>query len=80
MKVKDLIKELSKLDPEWVVVLSSDEEGNSFSELSDLETNAVFADREIHLRELTKDLEKQGFSDEDVYDGNNGKNAVVLYP
>lgn len=35
MKVKDLIDFLKDQDPEAVIVLSSDAEGNSYSELND---------------------------------------------
>lgn len=34
MKVKDLIAELSELNPEFEVVLSSDSEGNNYSPLA----------------------------------------------
>ncbi len=37
MKIKDLIKKLKEFDPESAVVLSSDAEGNSFSEATDIE-------------------------------------------
>lgn len=36
MKIKDLIKELSEVNPELEVVMSKDAEGNSFSPLSDI--------------------------------------------
>ena len=36
MRVKQLIKILKTMDPDLVVVLSSDEEGNSFGELRDV--------------------------------------------
>jgi hypothetical protein len=80
MKVKELINELSKLDPNWVVVLSADEEGNSYSELDGLDTNAIFANRQVYIRELTGNLEEAGYGVDDQYHGKNGKNAVVLYP
>lgn len=37
MKIKALIKKLSKLNPELNVVMSKDAEGNSFSPIADLE-------------------------------------------
>jgi len=36
MKVKDLIERLSKCDPEDVVVLSRDPEGNNYSPVSEI--------------------------------------------
>ena len=44
MKVKELIKELSKINPELEVVMSSDGEGNSFSPLYDFYMGAYFPD------------------------------------
>lgn len=46
MKVKDLIKKLKEFDPDSLVVLSSDSEGNSFSEAQDL-GSFLFKDGEI---------------------------------
>jgi len=34
MKIKDLIEKLKEFDPDSLVVLSSDEEGNSYSKAS----------------------------------------------
>lgn len=80
MKVKDLIKLLSEQDPESVVVMSRDPEGNGFRELYDLETNAKWhaKDKETSVRVLTPKLIRCGFSEEDLRDG--GVPAIVLYP
>ena len=37
MKVKELVAELAKVDPNMDIILSSDEEGNSFYELRGVE-------------------------------------------
>lgn len=43
MKVKKLIKKLMKLDPDSIVVMASDAEGNKFSPLSDTTEELYFA-------------------------------------
>lgn len=52
MKVKELINLLQKEDPEKLVIVSSDPEGNSFSEISDspIESNCVWdaENQELH--------------------------------
>ncbi len=42
MKVKELIKELSELDPDSEVIMQSDSEGNSYSPLYCVDGNAVY--------------------------------------
>lgn len=81
MKVKDLIKLLQKEDPNRLVVMSKDSEGNGFSPLADMSTESYAADStwsgEIGLEKLTPELEKKGYTEEDVLDG---KPALVLWP
>ena len=84
MKVKDLKKLLQNYNDEDEVVLAEDNEGNYFSPLSDIEeatyvpTTQYFGT--IYLRELNSELEEQGYTEEDVYDGEEGIHAIVLYP
>ena len=85
MKVKELIQLLKEnFDDEDEVVMSSDGEGNVFSLLNDAEavvyvpTTETFG--EAYLRELTTEMLKEGFTKDDLYDGDDGINAVVLYP
>lgn len=78
MKVKDLIKKLQKIDPDKIVVLSSDSEGNSFSTVGFIDANLRYKDGEVGVEKLTAGLRDSGYSDEDVMIG--GKSAVVLYP
>jgi hypothetical protein len=82
MKVKQLKKLLEKCDDNDEVVMSTDEEGNSFSPLSDIEKNMVYIPmlQEIKLKELNDDLIEQGFSDDDISHDKDGLNCVVLYP
>ena len=42
MKVKELIEELSKADPEAEAILQKDSEGNGYSPLSGIDLNAVY--------------------------------------
>ncbi len=79
MKVKELIELLSTEFPEDEVVISIDEEGNGFSAINCI-SRSVFDGEYIYLRELTPELETQGFTEEDMYTGEDGKNCVVLWP
>jgi hypothetical protein len=81
MKVKELIELLVGINPEMEIVMSADSEGNSYSPLRVVDTDSNNYDsdeREIGLRSLTPDLEKQGYSEEDVME--NGEPVVVLWP
>lgn len=82
--VKELIKALKKLDPEAVVVLSSDGEGNSYSPLcEDFGVSRYKADS-TYSGELVSESD---FSDDpDYYDNDldtylsGSVPAVVFYP
>ena len=77
MTVKQLIELLQKENPDRVVILSKDSEGNGFSELENVNSNYNYNDGEIGLGTLTPELEKQGYTEEDILDG---QPAVVLWP
>lgn len=78
MTVKELIKELKKLDGDRLVVISSDEEGNSFNEFYSLETASYDKDaKEIGLEKLTEEDIEAGYGEEDVKEG---VPCVVLWP
>lgn len=81
MTVGELIEQLKLKNPERVVVMSKDGEGNGFSPLADVENASYEADTtwsgEIGLEELTPELQKQGYSEEDVV---NGEPCIVLWP
>ena len=81
MKVKDLIKLLRLEDPDRIVVMSKDPEGNNFSPLWEASTCAYRADNtwsgEIHPEVLTEDLRKQGWNEEDI---KGGEKALCLWP
>lgn len=75
MKVYQLIKKLQKLPSDATVLLSSDEEGNSFSELCEV-TNAPdkYYDKRNRCIE-NKDEVKDLSSSKDNID-----NIIILYP
>lgn len=82
MKAKDLIKILQE-DPERIVVLSKDGEGNGFSPLADVNTDHVYKAENtwsgvIGPAKLTKEMEERGYGEEDVLKG--GKKCFVLWP
>ncbi len=78
MKVKKLRKLLRSADPNAIVVLSIDPEGNGYSPL-DLGTGGMrYEDHEIGYEELTDDLKGKGYSTDDVMTG--GKPCFVLWP
>lgn len=66
MKIKDLIKRLKEFDPDSLVVLSADSEGNSFSEAQDLEP-FLFKDGEI-------------CKEEELEEDHDWNRSVVIWP
>ncbi len=81
MKVKDLIEILEKVDQNRIVILSKDSEGNTFSPLDFIQSNANYAEEdscfgEVGFEELTEEL-KEFYTEEDVIEG---KPALILWP
>ena len=81
MKVSELITKLQELDPECHVVLSSDDEGNSYRLLHAIEDNSAYILEgryavEVGIHVLTPELQKAGYSEEDVV---KGKPCIVLF-
>lgn len=76
MKVKELIETLSKLDPETLVVLQKDSEGNGYSPAAGMEEAVYFACNkwcgECPHPEDLKDMDEEELS--------KGQKAVVLWP
>jgi hypothetical protein len=79
--VKDFINILSQFDPNRILIMSKDGEGNSYSplcsawEASYLPNNAWCGD--IGLEKLTPKDKELGYTDEDVV---NGIPCIVLSP
>ena len=86
MTVREFIAVLSECDPDYLVVMSKDGEGNSFLPLFEAagENNVYLPETtwsgEVHLHHLTPELKARGFADEDVCDDPAGVRAVVLWP
>jgi hypothetical protein len=75
MRVKYLIKALEKLDQEAVVLMSSDQEGNSHSLFDGLLKDVFYR---------KQDYEIEIFDQEDINEdptlSKNAKKCIVLYP
>ena len=85
MKVHRLIKMLEFLDKEAEVIMSSDGEGNSYSPVADVSTDYIYVpdstwSGEIHIKCLTGETLGHGYSEEDLYVGDDATPCVVLYP
>ena len=83
MKVKTLKKLLQNYNDEDEIIMAKDEEGNYFSPLVSLEEVLYVPETTysgtVYLKGLNDDLRDIGFTEEDLYDGNNGVNAIALY-
>jgi len=80
MTVKELIERLKEIDQDRIVVMSMDPEGNGFSPLGDLETCAYTNEGgygETGIEKLDDDLREQGFTEEDIKEG---QPALCLWP
>lgn len=83
MKVGYLIEQLKLLDPEAIVVMSKDGEGNSFSPLSDIADEMVYREEsswegEIGYEKLTDELVDAGYGEEDIIE--DGVPCIVMWP
>lgn len=77
MKVRELIKILEDQNPEMVVVIQADDEGNSYNSLDYWRTGLFNEDdSEVGPLELTEKLINQGFTEEDMIE--DGKPAIIL--
>jgi len=84
MKVRDLKEMLNQFNDDDLVIISKDSEGNHYSPLDDIWEGVYVAGTswygETHIRKLTPELIKKGYSEEDLYDGDDGVNAIILCP
>jgi hypothetical protein len=78
--VKDLKEMLEQHEDTDIVIVASGV--NTFSPLSKLEkyTHTPWLTWDEELRELTLEDLEAGFTDEDVYSGWGGREALVLWP
>lgn len=82
MNVRELITKLSQLDPDALVVMSNDAEGNAFMKMDEICDGYNFGNEscgrgDIGISELTQELELQGYTEEDFVEG---VNCVVFWP
>lgn len=85
MTVKDLRALLAGVEDERPVILAKDSEGNGFSPVAEASLDLVYVPYtrwvgETHIAALTAELRAQGFTDEDLYHGDTGQLALVLWP
>lgn len=87
MKVSALIKALQACDPNAIVVLSTDAEGNDHRPVSYADASRHYCpdpdghSGEVRYLALTPELERRGFGEEDlVGERPNAVPCVVLFP
>jgi hypothetical protein len=80
MTVKELIKRLQTQDPDRLVIMASDSEGNDFAALAEEGSFSCcrFDGERTGLEELTEWHKERGYTEEDVM--TTGKPALVLWP
>ena len=80
--VRELIEHLQKHDPDDIVIMSSDPEGNGylpFYSMAPMIYSTKWGD--VYERELTEEMKSRGYTEEDdLYHGEDGVNALVLWP
>ena len=79
MKVSKLIKKLSQLDPNAIVVMSSDGEGNQFSPLADLDVGKYIPETTWsgHVPAPEDLADEEYYEREEV---ENMQDCVILWP
>lgn len=79
MNVGELIELLQTFDPERVVIMQRDSEGNGYAPLLGADDNSRWnsARRELGLERIGELDRKQGYTEEDIVDGDP---AVVVWP
>lgn len=75
MTVKELIKKLSKLDPNLIIIKSSDDEGNSYQTIDDISLGNYDAE----YREYHEELDDQTVDDEDIKEDDRFIPCVCLW-
>jgi hypothetical protein len=83
--VGELIIELQKLDPNKVVILQKDSEGNGYSPMAEVDDNALYApdttySGEVSIEKLDEKAIRQGFTEEEIFCGDDVLSCVVLCP
>ena len=85
MKIKELITKLEKYNPEAIVIVQKDSEGNGYSPLyaaddGHYQATSTYSGKPV-LVELTPELRQLGFSEDDLARGDGEvSEAVFLIP
>lgn len=82
MKIKELMELLKGFDPDTIVVMSKDAEGNGYSPLTEISSGDNYVAENswsgyVGPPELTDELRDEGYSEEDIVDG---VPCIVLWP
>ncbi len=79
MKIKHLISKLNKLNPEAEVIVSSDAEGNNYSQLGFIFSGSETKYRDVGygIEIVNRDEIDESFTEKDY---NKAKDCIVLYP
>lgn len=84
MKVKELIAALKKYPPTHEVILSCNTSGDISSLIDDLEevryVSFVDGSCEIYIKELTEDMQREGFCKEDFGENKEAEGCVIIWP
>lgn len=86
LTIKELKAQLADLPDDMLVILQKDAEGNGYSPLEDVDgyNNVYVPDStwsgDCHLKVLTAELKAAGYGPDDVYDGNDAQDCVILCP
>jgi hypothetical protein len=78
MNVKQLKEILNTFNDNDLVVMASDEEGNSYHKFSGDIWKCKYYEEYCYIRELTPQLIENGYSEDDLCE--DGVNAICLYP
>ena len=70
---------LDLCDPDDIVVLSSDSEGNRYRLFNQFE-KGVYWEGDRYVKELTPRLIEIGYGEDDLCPSDEGKSAIFLYP
>ena len=82
MNIKELKEKIQDLPDDMEVILSSDEEGNSYLPLRVVDDNCVFEKNDGYFVSLDFSAKNNGFDSEEEYDEFKKKNprVLTLYP
>lgn len=80
MTVGELRDVLKDLPDDRIVVASIDPEGNGFRVLWDYSLDMAFHDGEVGYKELTPELEAEGYDEDDVFCYPDAPLCFLLWP